>query len=211
MFKKGDFVKIAYTGTLKENNQVFDTTSEKIAKESGVFSKQGKYEDAIIVLGENHIFPKIDEFIQLHDIGEYELDLEAVDAFGKKSAKLLQLVPNRIFKANKINPYPGLVVNVDNRNGIIKTVNSGRVIVDFNHQLAGHDVHYKVNIKEKIDDIKEQIQAILNLNRIIFESVTVNADVAEIKMKMEMSEEYQKMFIDEIKRLTTVKDVKFIK
>ena len=36
MLKQGDFIEIEYTGRIKEENKIFDTTSEEIAKKTGV-------------------------------------------------------------------------------------------------------------------------------------------------------------------------------
>ena len=41
IIKEHDFVEIEYTGRIKEDNSIFDTTEEKIAKDEGLFEKEG--------------------------------------------------------------------------------------------------------------------------------------------------------------------------
>ena len=37
--KNGDFIKLEFTGKIKETGEVFDTTNEEIAKETGILVK----------------------------------------------------------------------------------------------------------------------------------------------------------------------------
>ncbi len=43
-----DFVEIEYTGTVKEDNIIFDTTDEKVAKENNFYSKDVSYGPIIV-------------------------------------------------------------------------------------------------------------------------------------------------------------------
>ena len=93
---------------------------------------------------------------------KYTIELDAEHAFGKKNAQLIQMIPAKRFKEQKIQPVPGLRLNIDNRIGIIRSVNGGRIIVDFNHPLAGRDVTYDIEIKRIVTDKKECISSIFN-------------------------------------------------
>ena len=48
--KKGDFVKLSYTGRL-DNGDVFDTTSEDVAKDNGLFAEGVSYAPITIIAG----------------------------------------------------------------------------------------------------------------------------------------------------------------
>lgn len=37
---KGDFIKLEFTGKIKETGEVFDTTSEEVAKDAGLQIKK---------------------------------------------------------------------------------------------------------------------------------------------------------------------------
>src|SRR3989344_3461307 len=89
--------------------------------------------------------------------------LETTDAeVGKKYPKLLQLISMSQFRKQKINPYPGLPVNIDNLMGVVRTISPGRVIVDFNHPLAGKHILYKIKILMKVEDLKEKADSIIS-------------------------------------------------
>ena len=97
--KKRDFVEIEYTGKIKEGNVIFDTTDEKVAKENNLHGHD--FSPAIICLGEEQVLKGIDKNLEGKDIGkEYEFDIDPEDAFGKKNAKLIQLIPTAKFRKN---------------------------------------------------------------------------------------------------------------
>ncbi|MEM2139150.1 MAG: peptidylprolyl isomerase [Candidatus Woesearchaeota archaeon] len=154
-----DFVEIEYTGRL-EDNTIFDTTDENLAKSSGL-TRQDKFGPVVICLGEHHILDSLDKEIQKQGIKEFKITLEPENAFGKKNSQLLKLLPMKIFLKEKINPFPGLEINLDNMYGIVRSVSGGRVIVDFNHPLAGKKVIYEVKVNRKIEDLIEKAKAVL--------------------------------------------------
>lgn len=161
--KKGDFVRVEYTGRLKDEGTVFDTTDAKVAKDAGIFSEKAEYKPITICVGEKHILPGIDEFIEGKDVGEHKVELPAEKAFGKKKAELLQMIPMSMFAEQKIKPVPGLQLNIDGSMGVVKTVSGGRVVVDFNHPLASKEVVYNLKIDKVVTDKKDQVEATLRV------------------------------------------------
>ena len=163
MIQTGDWIKINYTGRLQDNNVVFDTTVESVAKEAKLNSKK-KFELFVMCVGEGHIIKGIDTSLIGKKVGDnYKIKLSAEEAFGKKNSKLLQLISKSKFTKDKVNPIPGLKVNIDGQEGIIKSISGGRVIVDFNHPLAGKDVEYEISINSIVTEDKEKIKGYLTL------------------------------------------------
>lgn len=162
--EKNDFVEIEYTAIIEDTSKVFDTTDEETAKSENIYSKNSKYQPVIICIGENQILKGLDDSLLGKEIREkiYEIKLDPENAFGKKNPKLLQLVSQSSFKKQNIIPYPGLQINLDGILGTVRTVTPGRVIVDFNHPLAGKKITYKVKIKRKITDSKEKLDSVLS-------------------------------------------------
>src|SRR3989338_2964288 len=159
---KKDFIEIEYTGKIKEGNIIFDTTDEKVAKENNLHGHD--FSPAIICVGEEQILKGIDHNLEGKDVGkEYEFDIKPEDAFGKKNAKLIQLIPTSKFKQQKIQPMPGMQLNIDSMVGTVKTVSGGRTLVDFNHPLAGKELLYKVKINKKITDGEEKLTGYIKL------------------------------------------------
>ena len=164
MIKKGDFVELEYTGALKEDGAIFDTTSEKKAKETGIYRKKKEFGPVIICVGEGEILKGLEEQLIGKEAGkEYTIELSPKNGFGKKDAKLIKMIPSNAFIKQNIDPQPGLQVNIDGVLGIIRRTGSGRCLVDFNHPLSGKDVVYKVKINRIVTDDKEKIESFLKL------------------------------------------------
>ena len=72
------------------------------------------------------------------------------------------MIPIKLFKAQKLNPYPGAVFNFDGRIAKVLSVSGGRVMVDFNNPLAGKIVIYEINVLRKVDDLNEKIKSFIN-------------------------------------------------
>lgn len=159
--KKGDFVEIDYIGRVKETNAVFDVTNADLAKQHHVFNPKMTYHSQTVCVGEQHVVPGLDVFLEGKELKTYTLSLSPEQAFGKKDPKLMQLLPMTQFHKENINPFPGLQLNLNGMMGIVRSVSGGRVIVDFNHPLAGRDVTYEVTINKVITDTGEQLKGVL--------------------------------------------------
>lgn len=212
--KKHDFIEIEYTGYL-EDNTVFDTTYEDVAKKNNLQNKNTKFGPAVICIGENHILPGIEKEIIGKQPGKFEVSLEPEDAFGKKSSKMLKLMPMKLFKKENVQPMVGLEVNIDDAYGIVRSVSGGRVIVDFNHPLSGRKVRYDLKVNKLVADSLEKCKAIfkneLNLSDMKLEVKENTLIVDEDKFPQEVLdrvEERIKELIPEIKKLVLKKDFK---
>src|SRR3989344_3134412 len=95
--KKGDFIEIDYIGRIKDENKIFDLTSEEIAKKENIYHKEHSYNPVVICLGFNDIIKGLDEELINKDLGKYKIEIKSENAFGKKTYDLIKLVPNSIF------------------------------------------------------------------------------------------------------------------
>jgi FKBP-type peptidyl-prolyl cis-trans isomerase 2 len=162
--KKGDFIEVEYTGKVVEDNFVFDTTSEKVAKEMHIHNPYAQYGPSVVCIGQQQLLKGLDEGLVGKEIGkEYTIKLSPEQAFGKKSAELLRLVPLSAFKKGNTRPEIGMQVDVDGQMGIVKTVTGGRVIVDFNHPLSSKELEYKIKINKIVTDDVEKVTSTLAL------------------------------------------------
>ena len=210
--KKGDFIEIEYEGRI-EDGSLFDTTNEDNAKKEGIHREGIKYEPIIICIGERQMLEGLEKELVGKDIGSHEIKLTAENAFGKKDAKLIKLVPMSIFKKQGVKPMPGLQINADNMIGTVKTVSGGRVLVDFNMPLAGHDVTYKIDIKRIVTDDKEKVESVLLLNANLTKEM-YKLDIKEgkatitINKELNLPEELKGKIAEEVKKIvTSLKDV----
>ena len=152
-------------GFAKENDDVFDTTYEDVAKDAGIYVEEKTYKAIPIVVGGNHVLPAIEEAIEGLEAGDSKtIEIESENAFGKRNAGLIQLIPMKEFKKQGMTPVPGMQISSNGQTGKILTVNGGRVKVDFNHELAGKDLVYDVEVVEVIEDDEEKIKSMIELH-----------------------------------------------
>ena len=163
----------------------------------------------VVVIGERHLIKGLDEGLVGKEAGKHSFDIKDVDAFGKKDAKKLQLVPMKLFAKENIRPFAGLQVNIDDTMGIVRSVSGGRVIVDFNHPLSSKDVHYDVEVEGIITDKKEQVQAFFDIMGAKVESISVEGDKAIITTQAPLPEPFTKPLGEDISRLTGIKTIEF--
>ncbi|MCD5424954.1 MAG: hypothetical protein LRZ92_00665 [Methanosarcinaceae archaeon] len=69
--KKGDFIKINYTG--KVDDVVFVTTNESIAKENDIYNPDIGYDGDVISVGAKHVPINLDEDIIGKEVGYSKL------------------------------------------------------------------------------------------------------------------------------------------
>lgn len=214
MLNKNDFIEIEYTGSLKDDNIVFDTTDEAVAKKNGIHNPQVKYGPAVICIGQGQTIKGLERQLEGKEVGkEYTFNIAAEEAFGKKDAKLIQLVSTSKFKKANIQPMPGLQVNIDNQMGIIKTVSGGRTLVDFNHPLSGKDVTYKVKIIKKIDDNMKKVSVLVGaMLQIEDPSVKIEADKAEVTLSFDIPNEVSEVLNKKlIEVIPSIKEISYKK
>tara|TARA_Y100000310_G_scaffold232179_1_gene234921 strand:- start:139 stop:810 length:672 start_codon:yes stop_codon:yes gene_type:complete len=160
--KKGDFIELDYVGKLANTGKIFDLTDAELAKKEGILNPQQKYGPVTICVGEGMLVGGIDAFVLGKEPGKsYDLELEPANAFGPRIAKLIQLVSIKKFKDHKMNPYPGARIMIDNMPATIRSISGGRVLVDFNHPLAGKKLQYHLKIGKIVTDVKAQATSLL--------------------------------------------------
>jgi len=208
--KKGDFVEVEFKGTVAATGEIFDLTSEEEAKKAGIHNPKQRYGPQLIILGSGMIVPGVEAELEKMNVGEEkEFELKPAQAFGARSPKLTKIISLAKFLEKKINPVPGLFVDIDGRSARIQSVSGGRVRVDFNHPLAGKDLKYKVKIVKHIKTPQEKVESLINYYNIRAE-VDVKEKTLTVKLK-EMTPKFMKELIEKsLKRwITEIKEVKF--
>jgi FKBP-type peptidyl-prolyl cis-trans isomerase 2 len=198
---KKDFIEIDFTGKIKDG-EVFDSTlKEDLEKLHAGSDHDIKPKPFVFCVGQGMFLEALDEFLIGKEVGkEYEIDLGPEKAFGNRERTAVQTMPPKVFKEQKINPVPGAVFNFDGKMGRVLAVSGGRVMVDFNHALAGKDVHYKIKILKKIDDLNEKIKA---LNDFFFR-MDLKFEVKDKKLILEIEKQaaqFAKLFEDKFKEI----------
>lgn len=207
--KNKDFVTIDYVG--KVDGKIFDLTNEEIAKKENIYNEKVKYKPVTIVVGAGHVLKGIDEALVGKNVGDsFSIEIPPEKAFGRKNPKLIKIIPASTFKEHNINPYPGLQVNIDGLLGTIISASSGRIIVDFNHPLAGKILNYDIKILKKIDDKKAQLEAIIQMyTDTTPEEIKITENTAQIVMK-KPEERVVKQIEKEAKEFIGIENIEFV-
>jgi len=157
--------KVTYDAWIEDTNELFDTTSEQVARENDIYNEKVVYGAQPLIIGKGRLFPGLDESMLAAELGkEVEVSIPPEKAAGPRDPKLVELHPVREFLKQEIEPRVGLEVTVRNRPGTISAVTAGRVRVDFNNRLAGRTLKYKYKLVEKPTKPKEIAELILKMS-----------------------------------------------
>lgn len=160
--KEGDFVKIEFVGK-KATGEVFDTNIEEKAKEAKIHDEKAKYGPSLVVLGKGEIIKGLEDAIAEMEVGQSKtVEIMPDRAFGERRPELVRVMPLSEFRKRNIEPYPGMPVQLDNMNATVRSVNSGRVVVDMNHPLSGHKVVYEVKLTEVVEGVEKKALALMD-------------------------------------------------
>ncbi len=194
--QKKDFIEIEFTGRIKDTGNVFDSNvREELEKIHQGHNHPVEAKPLIYCLGEGMFLGGVDEHLIGKEIGKHTIELPSEKAFGKRQRELIKMIPMKFFVQHKVNPAQGAVLNFDGKLGKILSVSGGRVLVDFNHLLAGKDVVYEINVKRIIQDIEEKIKA---FNSFIFKQdlkFSIAQDNKKVIYEIPESDKQLKIFV----------------
>jgi peptidylprolyl isomerase len=163
VLETGSLILADYTAKIKDTGQIIDTTRKTDAEKAGNADPSRTYEPRLIAVGEGWVLKGLDEALQKADPNQtIDVELTPDKAFGVRDPNKVSRVPIRKFGEKASELEVGGEVELDNRVGIVRSLESGRAIVDFNHKYAGKTLEYNVEIKEKLDERNSQIQALIH-------------------------------------------------
>lgn len=89
---------------------------------------------------------------------------------------MVRLIALNDFHKQNLNPVVGMPINAGGMVGKVQSVSGGRVRVDFNHELAGKEVEYNLEVVKQLTDEKDQVIEIASkvfpeLKKKIFHSI----------------------------------------
>ncbi len=216
---KGDFIEIDYTAKVSGENIIFDTTIPEDAAKAGLIHDHEHDHDhehehnhlhkedlkpIIICVGEKQVLPSLDVKIEGLELGKHTISLNEEEAFGKKDTKMLKLMPMAVFKNQNIRPFVGLTLDVDGSRGVVRSISGGRVIVDFNHPLAGKKIEYELDIKRKVTDQKEQLKSFIDMLRLPYDSINIEGSKAKVIIKIDLPKEIKETLEKDLNRITSL-------
>jgi len=201
VLKKNDFVEIEFTGKTFDGD-VFDSNIKEVLEKLNPNYNKEQAKPFSFALRQGMFLKGVEDYIlEKGEVGKnYKIELSPENAFGFRQSQFVQLIPMKIFIQQKINPSPGVVFNFDGRIGKVLSVSGGRVMVDFNHPLAGKKLIYEINILRKIDDQTEKTKSFIDFlfkRELIFE---IKNDDLFVKVENQMKQ-FIELFKDKFKEV----------
>ncbi|MFX0031125.1 MAG: helix-hairpin-helix domain-containing protein [Candidatus Hodarchaeota archaeon] len=165
--EKGDFVLVKITGKTQKGT-VFQVSSEEDAKKAGIYdeqkAKQGYYSPEFIIVGKPGFLNEgLTETIEkLAFFEKKSVRIPPAKAFGKRDPQKIERIGIAKFRKLNDGKNPELgqefIKKSTGQRGVVTNIVQGRVIVDYNHPLAGQSVDYNVEIVDKVEDFNEKVE-----------------------------------------------------
>lgn len=208
--KKGDIIRISYTGKIKQSGKVFDTTSEKVAEEENIKNPNVVYGSVPVILGSEGLIEGLNEALLDMDIDEKrKVEIAPEKGFGKRKSELIDTLSEKEFKEQDITPRPGMTLNLGGRKARILSVNSGRVRIDMNHPLAGKEIIYEIKIENKVEGRKNKIQAVAEFYLGKAPEVELEEGKGIIQFEKEIPENIQEEIEEKVKKYIDEVEIEF--
>ncbi len=201
----GEVVEINYVGRIKSSGEVFDLTDKETAEKENIETENMNLGPVKILLGEGYLLKGLENRVKEMKVGEDKtIEVPKREAFGSRQSSNIKTISEREFKKYDVTPRRGMPVEVDGKRGKILTVNNGRVKVDFNHPLAGRDLVYDVEILRKVDDLEEQVEAVLDFHVSREYEIELDSKNVKIVFENEIDEKVIEKLEEEIEKLEKV-------
>ena len=194
--QKGDFILSNYTVKVKETNEVFDTTLEEVAKKEHIYKEGGIYEPKLVVIGEGwmlkgKILKTVDEsLINMKLAKAATIEVPPDQAFGPRHPEKLKRVPLKKLLARDVhNPTIGMHIEYGGKAATIRSIGAGRVLLDFNEQLAGRTLVYDMTVTKKLEKNEDKITALIHRRIPMVDSTNFKLNIEPNMLMVEMPED----------------------
>ncbi|XGI83858.1 peptidylprolyl isomerase [Halorutilales archaeon Cl-col2-1] len=145
----GDTIRVEYTGR-KTDGEVFDTSDEETARDNGVFDERRDYEPLEFEVGADEMIQGFDEGVVGMEEGETkEIDVPPEKGYGEYDDEMVVEYDYEDFQEmlDGAEPEVGMHVHAQGgAHGDVIEVDDDTVVVDFNHELAGEDLVFEVEV-----------------------------------------------------------------
>ncbi|MBN1215942.1 MAG: FKBP-type peptidyl-prolyl cis-trans isomerase [Candidatus Lokiarchaeota archaeon] len=167
--EQGDFVLLKITGRTQKG-KVFRVSSEEDAKKAGIYDEQdaknGHYTPEFVVVGKPGFLNEglMQTLEQMKYFEKKSVRIPPVKAFGKRDPAKIERIGIAKFRKMNEGKMPELghefTKNTKQgaQRGIITNIIQGKVIIDYNHPLAGQNIDYNVEILDKIETFDKKIE-----------------------------------------------------
>jgi peptidylprolyl isomerase len=157
------YVLLDYTIRVKDTGELVDTTEESEAKKSEAFDSSRVYEPRLVIVGKGSVLKAIeDEIIGLKESETKVFEISPEKAFGQRDPSKVKTIPLRKLRDLDTPLRVGSIINIDGREGVVRSLGSGRAQIDFNPYLAGKTLVCQVKVRAIIMDDMEKIRQVIH-------------------------------------------------
>ena len=164
----GTIVHIDYDLFNAETEKLIETTREEAAKEHDVHDESRTYSPMVNVIGDGRLIPGFETHLSEAEAEtDYNLDIEAADAYGERDASLVETIGQNVLMRSVRDPEMlaiGAPVEIGGRTGVLQFLSAGRARIDYNHPLAGVTLRYNYRVTKVVEDRTEKVETLLNMN-----------------------------------------------
>jgi FKBP-type peptidyl-prolyl cis-trans isomerase SlyD len=167
--EEGDFILVKITGKTQKG-KVFQVSSVDDAKKAGIYDEkrdqQGYYTPEFVIVGKPGFLNEglTETLKEMKYFEKKSVRIPPIKAFGKRDPTKIERIGIAKFKKlnNGKNPELGQEFVKQSQQGgaqrgVVTSVIQGKVIVDYNHPLAGQNVDYNLEVIDKIEDFNDKI------------------------------------------------------
>ncbi|MFX0082306.1 MAG: helix-hairpin-helix domain-containing protein [Candidatus Hodarchaeota archaeon] len=181
--EEGDFVLVKITGRTQKGT-IFRVSSEEDAKKAGIYdenkAKQGMYTPEFVIVGKSGFLNEgLTETIkEMNFFEKKSVRIPPTKAYGKRDPQKIERIGIAKFRRLNEGKNPEIGQEFVKQSqgqvqrGTVTNVVQGRVIVDYNHPLAGQSVDYNLEIIDKIEDFNEKVEYFMINKGIPTESIS---------------------------------------
>ncbi len=136
VIKKGDRIKVQYTGTLQDGT---------------IFDKSKEEEPLEFTVGSGQIIPGFDKAVEGMKLNEEKkITLKTENAYGKRDETAIRELPKNSLPEN-FKPEKGMMLRLQDQTGraipgTVTDITENNITVDLNHPLSGKDLTFNIKV-----------------------------------------------------------------
>ncbi len=164
--EEGDFVLLKMTAR-SQKGKIFRVSSEEDAKKAEIYeeekAKQGYYTPEFVIVGKSGFLNEglTETLKEMNFFEKKSVRIPPTKAFGKRDPQKIERIG--IAKFRKLNDgknptYGQDYTNKKGQRGVVTNIIQGKVVLDYNHPLAGQSIDYNLEIIDKIEEFNEIIE-----------------------------------------------------
>ena len=165
---EGTIVHIDYDLFNADSEKLIETTREDIAKEHDAHDENRTYSPMVTVVGDGRLIPGFETHLaEAEAETDYSFDIEPSEAYGERDASLVETISQNVLLRSVRAPEMlgiGSPVEIGGRTGVLQFLSAGRARIDYNHPLAGATLRYDYRITKVVEDRKEKVETLLEMN-----------------------------------------------